>query len=166
MLLKCCSTFFLLNNQNVVEQPHLGCLGLLCRSRVLLEDVGMSGSDLIHTGLHHALQHLLMDLGDDSQALLKEEWRLDMFLAADYAKDHDNGGKLYMHHDGNIFNVFADPPVILPVGHLILVNIFFIREEPEHPGRPMLELVEESCRLDLPQLLGGIHDEHAVRPTL
>ena len=85
-----------------------------------------------------------------------------MPLPEDDAKDHDSGKKLYIHHDGNIFDVFADSPVVLPVGHLVLVEILFIRIEPEHSSRPMLKLIQQSHCLDLPQLFGDIHDEHVT----
>ena len=79
-----------------------------------------------------------------------------MPLAGDDIKDHDGGGKLHIHNDRNIFNVFADPPVVLPVDQL--VQILF-NKEPEHPRELVLELVKQSHHLDLPQLLGGIRDE-------
>lgn len=105
----------------------------------------------------------MVDLSGVSQALLKEEWRYDVLLTGDDAKDHDGGGKLCMLHDRNLLDVFADPIVILPVARLVLDEILFIREEPQHPGGSVLELIQQSHPLDLPQLLGGIRDEHAVR---
>ncbi|CAE1275739.1 unnamed protein product [Acanthosepion pharaonis] len=152
--------------RNIVEQPRLARLGLVCRSEVLLEDVGAFGGDLVHPGLHHAPQHLLVDLSGDSRTLLKEERRDDVPLAGDDAKDHDGGGKLCMLHDGNLLDVFADAPVVRPVTRLVLDEILFIREESQPPSGPVLELVQQSRRLDLLRLIGGIRDEHAVRIAL
>ena len=44
-----------------------------------------SGGNLVHPGLYHALQHLLVDLGGGLQAFLKKERRYDMPLAGDNA---------------------------------------------------------------------------------
>ena len=114
--------------RNIVQQPHLGYFGLVCRSGILLKDIETFGNDLIHSELQHALKHLQVDLSTDLQVLLKEEQRHNMPLTKDDAKDHDGGGKLQMHHGKNIFYVFADPVVVLPVGHLVLVKVLFIRE--------------------------------------
>ncbi|CAE1173298.1 unnamed protein product [Acanthosepion pharaonis] len=84
-------------------------------------------------------------------------------LAGDDVEDHDGGGKLRMLHERILLDVFLDPPVVPPVARLVLDEILFIREEPQHPGGPVLEIVQQSRRLDLPRPLGGIHDEHAVR---
>lgn len=138
----------------------------LCVGVVMLEEVGSYGGNLIHPGLNHAPQHLLVDLSGDSQALLKEEWKHDVHLTGDDARDHVEGGKLCMLHSGNLLNVFANPPVVLFVAHLVLDEILFIREEPQHPGGAVLELVQQSHHLDLPRLLGGICDEHALRHAI
>ena len=52
-----------------------------------------------------------------------------------------------MLHDGELLDVFADPPVVLPVTLLVLIEIIFIRKEPEHCEGPVLELVEQGCCL-------------------
>lgn len=60
----------------------------------LLEDVGASDVDLSHPRFHHAPQHILVVLGNDSQGLLKEERRHNVSFAGDDAKGHDGGDKL------------------------------------------------------------------------
>ena len=48
-------------------------------------------------------------------------------FAGDHPKDHDGGWKLRAFHDGDLLDVLADPPVVLPVALLILVDFFHQR---------------------------------------
>ena len=59
------------------EPPRNGHLRLVCRSGVLLEDIGTYRSDLVHPGLYHAFQDV-GELGGESQALFKKERKYDM----------------------------------------------------------------------------------------
>ncbi|CAE1310681.1 unnamed protein product [Acanthosepion pharaonis] len=77
-------------------------------------------------------------------------------------EDKSEGGRFIL----KLERVPKDLPIILSVAHLVLDEILFIREGPQYPGGPVLELVEQSHRLDLPRLIRAIRDENEVRFTV
>lgn len=87
----------------------------------------------------------------------------DVPLIGDDCKDHDIGRKLGLLYDRELFDVFADLPVVLVVALLFLIEVLFITEQPEHSGKPVLKIVDKYNGLDSFQLFGRLCDELAVR---
>lgn len=67
-----------------------------------------------------------------------------------------------MLYDWDLFDVLANPSVVLLVALLVLLKFLIIRDA-EHSGGPLLHLVEQTRFLDLSQLFGGRCDEHSER---
>lgn len=113
---------------SVVRQPQLSHPGLFRSDRVLLEDVAASVSDYVHPYHYNVSQNLLLDLGGDPQALEEEELGHDGRLLEDDLNDHDRGGALGVLYDGDLLDILADPPYVLLLALLVLVEFFHHRE--------------------------------------
>ena len=115
--------------QEVVGQPGLGGLGIVGRCPILLEDVGAAPGHLIHPGLHNIPHHINVRFGIHREAPLKEVGGHDVPLVGDHPEHHHRRQELGGHHHRDIAGVNTQPPVILSVEFLILVEIFFIRKK-------------------------------------
>lgn len=61
-----------------------------------------------------------------------------------------------MFYDKDLSDVPEDPPVVLLVALLALVEVHFTRKELQHHRGPMLELVEQGRCIDIFWILGRL----------
>lgn len=86
-----------------------------------------------------------------------------MPFVGDDPMDLDRERKLSLLYDGDLLDVLADTPVVPLNALLVLVEVHFIREEPEHYSGLVLQLRAQGPCFNLSRLLGVLCDEHEVR---
>uniref|UniRef100_A0A0K2URN1 Uncharacterized protein n=1 Tax=Lepeophtheirus salmonis TaxID=72036 RepID=A0A0K2URN1_LEPSM len=74
------------------------------------------------------------DLCIDLKTRFKHVGRHNMTFTADHPEHHDHCRELGLQYLPHRTGVDGYPPVVLLVDLLILTEIIFIREKPQHPG--------------------------------
>ncbi len=143
--------------REVLPAPVLRRLAVVGRRPFLLEHVVTPSSDSVHPELNHLLQNLDIFLSVDLQPLGEDMGRHHITLVADHAQHHDRGRKLCCHHNRDLTDVGARPPVILLIYFLISAKIILVCEKDELVvGSRILKLVQHQPCLLQPPLLGRL----------
>lgn len=74
-----------------------------------------------------------------------------MIIAGDDSKENEREGELDEIYNQDPFHVLADLPIALVVA--VLVEILFIKKEPEHSGGRVLEFTEKAAPSAFPNAL-------------
>lgn len=114
--------------RNVFGRSCLGCLDPLCGVKVLVHDEVPSISNYLHLWLQVVSQNFLENLGGDPLDLRGRRMVHDVRCVGRDHKDRDKEERLGVLYDVDLFHVLPDPPVVMLVALLVLVEGLLLKK--------------------------------------
>ncbi len=132
---------FLPKSWKIFMAPILSLVRVMCWYAMLLPSIRPPCRYCIHPGLDNGLQDIQVDLSVDLQACWEDMGWHHIPLIGDNCHDHYCCWKLCLHDNWHFSWVFAEPPVVLPIDFLVLL-------ENLHPRRKSSRFEIEDASID------------------